>query len=94
MKITRKNAQRYFSVLLSVYWTIYGLMFGFVSVYLQTLGYSNSGIGLTLGFSYLLSTFLQPVIAAVFNRTGKSLRFCLAVCFCALSLLYAALLLP
>ena len=94
MKITRKNAQRYFSVILSVYWTIYGLMFGFVSVYLQTLGYSNSGIGLTLGFSYLLSTLLQPVIAVVFNRTGKSLHFCLAVCFCALSLLSAALLLP
>lgn len=94
MKINRKNAQGYFSLILILFWVIYGLMFGFASVYLQALGYSNSRIGATLGFAYLLSTFLQPMIASAFDRSGKSLRTCLAFCYGLLTLLSAALLLP
>lgn len=92
MTITQKNAQLYFSSILALYWTIFGLMLGVISVYLQAHGFSNSQIGLILGCIYLLSTLLQPTLAALFDRTGKPLRRCLAATYVVITLLAAALL--
>jgi len=81
MNITKKNAQLYFSLILALFWIIFGLMLGVVTVYLQAQGFSNSQIGLILGTVYLASTVLQPALAAIFDRTGKPLRFCLAAAY-------------
>lgn len=92
MLITKKNAQLYFSSILGLYWLIFGLMLGVISVYLQAHGFSNSQIGLILGSINLLSTLLQPGLASIFDRTGKPLRRCLAFCYGILLLLAASLL--
>lgn len=92
MTITKKNAQLYFSLILGMYWMIFGLMLGMVSVYLQAQGYSNSQIGLTLGCVYTLSTILQPALAALFDRTGKPLRRCIAAAYVVIALLTASVL--
>ena len=92
MTITRKNAQLYFTAILSLFWIILGLILGMVSVYLQAQGYSNSRIGITLAIVYTLSTFLQPALAAVYSRTGKPLRRCLAVTYAVLGALTASVL--
>jgi len=70
MTITRKNVQLYFSMILGLFWTIFGLMLGMVTVYLQAQGFSNSKIGVMLSIVYTLSTFLQPALAAIYDRTG------------------------
>lgn len=93
MTITKKNAQAYFSAILGSYWLIFGLMLGVISVYLQAQGFSNSQIGLILGCINLLSVFLQPTLATIFERTGKPLRRCLAVTYVILLLLAASLVL-
>lgn len=92
MTITRKNVQLYFSLILGLFWTIFGLMLGMVTVYLQAQGYSNSKIGVTLAIVYTLSTFLQPVLASIYDRTGKPLRRCIAVTYAAVALLTASVL--
>ena len=66
--LTPGNAQRIYTVVLSLFWITYGLMFAFASLYLQNRGFSNSGIGLTLGCSYGLSAVLQPVLSRLFVR--------------------------
>lgn len=93
MTITRKNAQAYFSSILSLFWLIFGLMLGVISVYLQAHGFTNTQIGLILGTINLLSTVLQPSLATIFDRTGRPLRRCLAVSYGVLLLLSASLLL-
>lgn len=93
MTITKKNAQLYYSLILGMFWLIFGLMLGVVTVYLQALGYSNSQIGLILGMVYLTSTVLQPALAALFDRTGKPLRFCLAAAYGVVMLLTGTLML-
>ena len=92
MTITRKNAQLYFTAILSLFWIILGLILGMVSVYLQAQGYSNSRIGITLAIVYTLSTFLQPALASIYDRTGKPLRYCLAVTYAVLAALTASVL--
>lgn len=68
LKLSRKNAQALYTMVQSLFWVTYGLMFAFASVYLQGRGFSNSGIGIVLGCSYAVSTFLQPMIANLFAR--------------------------
>jgi len=92
MTITKKNANLYFSLILGLFWMILGLMLGMVSVYLQAQGFSNSKIGLTLGCVYTLSTFLQPALAVLYDRTGKPLRQCIAVTYAVVALLTASVL--
>ena len=93
MTITRKNAQLYFTLILGMFWVIFGLMLGMVSVYLQAQGFSNSKIGATLACVYTLSTFLQPTLASIYDRTGKPLRRCLAATYGIMALLTASVLL-
>ena len=92
MTITRKNSQLYFTAILSMFWIILGLILGMVSVYLQAQGYSNSRIGITLAVVYTLSTLLQPVLASIYDRTGKPLRSCLAVTYAILGALTVSVL--
>ena len=92
MTITRKNAQLYYSLILGLFWVIFGLMLGVATVYLQAQGYSNSQIGLTLGIIYLTSTVLQPLLAALFDRMGKPLRMCVAAAYGVVTLLTGTLL--
>ena len=87
MTVTKKNAQLYFTLILGMFWLIFGLILGVVSVYLQALGFSNSRIGLTLGCVYTISTLLQPALAAVYDRTGKPLRRCIAATYGIIALL-------
>ena len=92
MTITRKNAQLYFTLIQSMFWMIFGLVLGMVTVYLQAQSYSNSKIGATLACVYTLSTLLQPTLATLYDRTGKPLRKCLAATYGAMGLLSLSLL--
>ncbi len=53
------------------YWSICCSSGAFVAVYLLSLHYTNSQIGLALAAVNLLSAFLQPVVAAVADRSRK-----------------------
>ena len=58
-----RSAQLFFTLTLILFWMTYGLMFAFAAKFLQTLNFSNTLIGLTLGCSYAASALLQPLIA-------------------------------
>lgn len=66
--LTPDNSQHIYTAVQSLFWITYGLMFAFASLYLQSRGFSNSKIGLTLGCSYGLSAILQPVLSRLFIR--------------------------
>lgn len=89
MKITPRNAQLYFSSILSLFWIILGLMLGMITVYLQAHGFSNSEIGWILAAVNLTSTLLQPALAAIFERSGQPLRRCIAACYALIAVLAA-----
>ena len=89
MKITPRNAQLYFSSILSLFWIILGLMLGMITVYLQAHGFSNSEIGWILAAVNLTSTLLQPALAAIFERAGQPLRRCIAACYALIAALAA-----
>lgn len=93
MTITKKTAQLYFTLILSLFWMILGLMLGMVTVYLQARGYSTSQIGLTLGCSNTISTLLQPALASLYERSGKPLRCCIAATYALMAVMTAAVLL-
>ncbi len=71
--VNRRNAQLTYNVIQLMYWTVYGFLLGFSSVYLLEQGFTNAQIGVVLGCAYLLSTLLQPAIASFIERTGVKL---------------------
>ena len=73
LTITKKNAQTSYNLIQVLYWTVYGFMLGFSSVYLLEQGFTNAQIGVVLGCAYLFSTLMQPAIASAFERTGVNL---------------------
>lgn len=73
LTITKKNAQTSYNLIQVLYWTVYGFMLGFSSVYLLEQGFTNAQIGMVLGCAYLFSTLMQPAIASAFERTGVNL---------------------
>ena len=64
----KKTIQLYYTLLQVFYWLAVGFSFSYASVYLHSRGVSNTQIGLVLASAYVLSAFLQPVIAAVIDR--------------------------
>lgn len=92
LKITCKNALPLYSLIQILYWSIYGLMFPFASVFLQDRGFSNSHIGLVLGFAYTMSALLQPAIASIFSRFNVRLSSGLMGIYAAVAVLAVCLL--
>ncbi len=82
-----RRATPYYALIQGLYWAIYCLMAGFASVFLLDRGFTNGQIGLILGFSYLLSAFLQPVIGAFFSRYGIRLNWGIACLYIPVALL-------
>lgn len=77
----RRHITAYYAVVQSFYWITYTLMISFSSLYLLDCGYSNSAIGVILGLCYALAAVLQPVLAAVFSKSGIRLNAGLAICY-------------
>ena len=78
-RITRKNAQGHYTAIQMMYWGVYGLIYSFASIYLLSRGFTNAQIGLVLGCAHLLSTMLQPAVAAAVERTGAQLMHAVVV---------------
>ena len=65
-----KRIRYLYTLIQCLYWMTAGLMFNFASAYLLDRGFSNSQIGVVLGAAYALSAVAQPLVAALFNRSG------------------------
>lgn len=91
----RRRATAQYALIQGLYWAIYCLMVGFASAYLLDRGFTNGQIGLILGFSYLLSAILQPLIGSLFSRKGIPLNRGIACAYIPVAVLsLAALTLP
>jgi len=74
LKLSNKNVLPLYSFIQILFWSTYGLMFSFASMFLLNRGFTNSQIGLVLAITYGSSALLQPVIAAVIGRLRLSLN--------------------
>lgn len=82
MKITNRNITPYYTLLQCLYWAVSCLMINFASVFLLNRGFSNSAIGLVLGFCYAFSAVMQPAIAGFMRRHKLRLSNCLSGIIC------------
>ena len=87
-----KRIRTLYTLIQCLYWVTAGLMFNFASAYLLDRGFSNSQIGVVLGAAYALSAVAQPLVAALFNRSGVRLSTGMA-CFYAVAAVLAVLVL-
>lgn len=84
MKLNDRTGTVLYSVIQSLYWISYGMMFSFASKYLQGCGFEVSRIGLCLAACYGFSVLLQLAFGRFFSHTGRRLNtglatLCLAV---------------
>ncbi|BCJ96789.1 hypothetical protein acsn021_43580 [Anaerocolumna cellulosilytica] len=74
-KLAKQLTVKY-AFLQSAYWISECSIYSFAAVYLQYKKFDNTQIGFILSFAAILSILLQPVIAAIADKTKKvSLRF-------------------
>jgi PPP family 3-phenylpropionic acid transporter len=74
-KLAKQLTVKY-AFLQSAYWISECSIYSFAAVYLQYKNFDNTQIGFVLSFAAILSILLQPVIAAIADKTKKvSLRF-------------------
>lgn len=84
---SRKKAQALYSVLQILYWINGAFLFSFASVYLQSYDFTTSQIGLVLGFAYILSSLLQPVIASVLENLQLRLNAGISILYLSIAVL-------
>ncbi len=65
----KRSVTAFYALIQALYWIVYGLMFSYASLYLQSRGFSDGRIGLVLGTIYLLSALLQPAFAKLVSRS-------------------------
>lgn len=68
MKITINN--RYMAMQ-GLYWMLFCVSSGFISLYLQGRGLSNGGIGTVTAIFGILAALLQPVLGGITDRSNK-----------------------
>ena len=68
MKISINN--RYMAMQ-GLFWMLFCVAFGFVSLYLQGRGLSNAGIGTVTATFGLLAALLQPVLGGITDRSNR-----------------------
>lgn len=68
MKITINN--RYMA-LQGLYWMLFCVSSGFISLYLQGRGLSNGGIGTVTAIFGILAALLQPVLGGITDRSNR-----------------------
>ena len=81
IRIHQKNAQLCYTLVHLFYWTIYGFVHAFGAMYLLHQGFTSSEAGVVLGLGHLTSVIMQPVVAAIFERTGIKLTHGIALLY-------------
>lgn len=92
VKLSRKNVLPIYSFIHILFWSTYGLMFSFASMFLLNRGFTNSQIGIALACAYGLSALMQPVHAALFGRFRVSLNRGMLCIYSAVAILSLCLL--
>lgn len=91
MKINDRTLTPYYTLLQTLYWAVYCLMFSFASAFLLNRGFSNSSIGLVLGFSYAFSACIQPQIASLIKKKRVRVSSFLCIIIIVVTILAAAI---
>ncbi len=81
-----------YGALNGVYWMLCCLVYSFSATFLLGRGYSNSELGLIVAAGYVLGLVLQPLAAAVADRTARAPLWVIAACTALVGLTVAALL--
>ena len=91
-KLTSRNSTPIYTLIQMLYWTTYGLIFNFASMYLLDKQFINSQIGAILGISYAFSACIQPIIASIFHRKNIRLNRGAMAVYCVIALLALSIL--
>ena len=54
-----------------LFWMLFCVSFGFISLYLQGRGLSNAGIGIVTAVSGILAALLQPLLGGITDRSNR-----------------------
>lgn len=69
-----------YGIIQMLYWGIYAIVYGYVSVFLLGVGFSNTAEGMLVSLAALGAAFLQPMIASYADhKGGKALKQVLLV---------------
>lgn len=71
MNTQTKNITLQYALLQATFWMAFAAISAFSSVYLLSLGISNSVIGLTLSLGALVSVFLQPLTGTLIDTSER-----------------------
>lgn len=66
-----KNRTVVYSGIQGFFWMCYAAIMGYASVYLLDRGYDNSRVGVLIAAAGLVSTVVQPVVAAYADKPGS-----------------------
>ena len=84
-----------FAMIQGSFWMSFCIIFGYVSVYLLSKGFSNSEIGIVIAVAGAISAFLQPLVADFADKTTKiSLRYIISFFSLLIILVAIVLLIP
>ena len=61
-----------YAIIQGLFWMLYGVATGFISLYLLEVGVSNSMIGVITALFGIISAFLQPVFGRISDRNIKA----------------------
>jgi len=68
VKITVNNR---YKILQGLFWMLFCVSFGFISLYLQGRGLSDAGIGIVTAVSGILAAILQPLLGGITDRSNR-----------------------
>lgn len=87
----KKNVTIHYGIITGTYSVGYVTLSAFSSVYLLSIGLSNSGVGMLLSAAALLSVLLQPTTGAIIDRSrtisSKSVLFFFSILILAIGIL-------
>lgn len=66
-----KNRTVTYSLIQALFWSSYGIILGYVSLYLLDAGFNNSIIGVIIAVSGIASALIQPIIAGWADRSRR-----------------------
>ncbi len=87
-----KSLQMKYNFLHILYWITYCSVYGYVAVFLQFKGLSNTEIGIVTGVGAILSIFISPFISSLVGKIkGLTIKKLMLILYCLMVIIFASL---
>lgn len=87
-----KSLQVKYNIVHILFFVTYVAVYGYIAIYLQYRGLSNTEIGIVTGGGAILSIFMSPFIASLIDRVkGLTIRKLILILYCIMFFLFLSL---